>query len=98
MLVNLEVIAESGQALVRAMAAAVDAGNGFPLSSAGLILLSEQASRVTADGVQCLGGYGYMEEYGQEKRMRDAKQIEALFGAAPAKRLELMEEILRRER
>ena len=97
MLTNLQVIAESGKALVRAMAAAADAGEGFPLTSSGLILLSEQASRATADGVQCLGGYGYMEEYGQEKRMRDAKQIEGLFGAAPAKRLELMEEILRRE-
>jgi alkylation response protein AidB-like acyl-CoA dehydrogenase len=97
MLVNLQVVAESGKALVRAMAAAADAGNGFPLTSSGLILLGEQASRVTADGVQCLGGYGYMEEYGQEKRMRDAKQIQSLFGAAPAKRLELMEGILRRD-
>ncbi len=97
MLSNLLVTAESGKALVRAMAAAADAGNGFPLTSSGLVLLGEQASRVTADGVQCLGGYGYMEEYGQEKRMRDAKQIQSLFGAAPAKRLELMEAILRRE-
>ena len=97
MLSNLLIVAESGKALVRAMAAAADAGNGFPLTGSGLILLSEQASRVTADGVQCLGGYGYMEEYGQEKRMRDAKQIQSLFGAAPAKRLEMMEEILRRE-
>jgi hypothetical protein len=38
-----------------------------------------------------------MVDYGQEKRMRDAKQIESILGAAPAKRLELMAEILRHE-
>lgn len=33
------------------------------------------------DGVQVLGGYGYMQEYGQEKRMRDVKTLRLLFGA-----------------
>lgn len=97
MLANLAVVAESGKSLVRAMARAVEEGKPWPVSDAGLILISEQASRATTDGVQCLGGYGYMKDYGQEKRMRDAKQIESIFGAAPAKRLDLMEEILRQE-
>lgn len=97
MLVNMAVIAESGKALVRSMAQAADERKPWPLSDAGLILLTEQASRATTDGVQVLGGYGYVEDYGQEKRMRDAKQIEAIFGAAPAKRLELMADILRQE-
>lgn len=97
MLVGMAVIAESGKALVASMAEAGDNGRAWPVSDAGLILLSEQASRATTDGVQCLGGYGYMENYGQEKRMRDAKQIEGIFGAAPAKRLELMADILRQE-
>jgi len=34
------------------------------------------------DGVQVLGGYGYMREYGQEKRMRDVKTLRLLFGPA----------------
>ena len=97
MLVGMAVVAETGKELVRSMARAVDSGRPWPISSAGLIMLSEQAARATTDGVQCLGGYGYMEDYGQEKRMRDAKQIECIFGGAPAKRLELMEEILRQE-
>jgi len=35
--------------------------------------------------VQILGGYGYMKDYGQEKRMRDAKQIQAVFGSSPTR-------------
>ena len=97
MLVNMAIISESGKALVKTMAQKADEGRPWPISDAGLILLSEQASRATTDGVQCLGGYGYMEDYGQEKRMRDAKQIENIFGAAPLKRMELMEDILRQE-
>ena len=38
-----------------------------------------------------------MQDYGQEKRMRDAKQIQGIFGSAPAKRLHLMAEILAQE-
>ncbi|MFH1137450.1 MAG: acyl-CoA dehydrogenase family protein [Pseudomonadota bacterium] len=49
-------------------------------------LLTKAVSRATADGVQVLGGYGYMKEYGQEKRMRDAKQLQAVFGG-PRERL-----------
>ncbi len=97
MLANLAVVMESGRALVQSMAAAVDEKRPWPLSDAGLILLSELASRATTDGVQILGGYGYMQDYGQEKRMRDAKQIEAIFGAAPAKRLDLIGDLLRQE-
>lgn len=40
----------------------------------------EAAARATSDGVQLLGGYGYMEDYGQERRMRDAKQAQCLLG------------------
>jgi len=97
MLVNMAVLAESGKELVSSMARAADQDRPWPISDAGLILLTEQAARATTDGVQCLGGYGYMEDYGQEKRMRDAKQIENIFGSAPAKRLELMADILRQE-
>lgn len=39
------------------------------------------ASRFMGDAIQVMGGYGYMEDYGQEKRFRDARQLNALFGA-----------------
>ncbi|MFO8057288.1 MAG: acyl-CoA dehydrogenase family protein [bacterium] len=97
MLANLAVAAESGKALVRQMAEAAEQGRPWPLSDAGHIMAAEQAARAAGDGVQVLGGYGYMEDYGQEKRMRDAKQIANILGAPPAKRLRLMEEIIRQE-
>jgi len=97
MLANLAVAAETGRALVRRMAEAVDEGVPWPICDAGLVSVSEQAARATTDGVQILGGYGYMEDYGQEKRMRDAKQIANIFGAPPAKRLQLMEDVIRQE-
>ncbi len=47
----------------------------------------EQAARAAADGVQVLGGNGYMEDYGQERRMRDARQACFLFGRGTELRL-----------
>ena len=36
---------------------------------------------VCVDAVQCLGGYGYMKDYPQERRMRDAYAIQALMNS-----------------
>ncbi len=45
--------------------------------------------RLASDGIQLLGGYGYMEEYGQERLFRDAKQCEMLLGHPRAKSLSI---------
>ncbi|MCC6217589.1 MAG: hypothetical protein IT376_22210 [Polyangiaceae bacterium] len=39
-----------------------------------------RAAHATCDGVQLLGGNGYMEDYDQERCLRDAKQAQALLG------------------
>jgi alkylation response protein AidB-like acyl-CoA dehydrogenase len=44
------------------------------------IRLGEWACRCTTDGVQLLGGNGYMTDYGQEKRLRDARMARQLLG------------------
>jgi hypothetical protein len=46
---------------------------------AAAVHVSELACNGTVEGVQLLGGNGYMKEYGQEKRMRDARQARTLF-------------------
>lgn len=51
------------------------------------------ASDLTTDGVQVLGGVGYMKDFGQEKRMRDAKQVQALLGIFPLKKLKYFDSI-----
>jgi alkylation response protein AidB-like acyl-CoA dehydrogenase len=52
--------------------------------------LAELACKLTTDGVQVLGGNGYMKDYGQEKRFRDAKQVQSLMGMAPIRKLGLV--------
>jgi alkylation response protein AidB-like acyl-CoA dehydrogenase len=52
--------------------------------------LSELACKLTTDGIQVLGGNGYMKDYGQEKRFRDAKQVQALLGLSPMRKLRLV--------
>lgn len=59
-------------------------------------LLTMAVTRAVTDGVQVLGGYGYMREYGQEKRMRDAKQLQAVFGSSPVRMMEIFEKGVRR--
>ncbi|TAL34012.1 MAG: acyl-CoA dehydrogenase [Spirochaetes bacterium] len=59
-------------------------------SVAAALSAGEAAARGTVDGVQVLGGNGYMTDYGQEKRMRDAKQAQFLLGMPALRRLELM--------
>ena len=51
------------------------------------IHIQEAAVQVTTDGIQVLGGVGYMQDFGQEKRFRDAKHIQACFGLTPMQRL-----------
>ena len=62
-------------------------------SVATAIHVHELACDVVTDGVQVLGGNGYMKDYGQEKRYRDARQVQALLGLAPLKKLALIKEL-----
>jgi len=50
----------------------------------------ELACEAVGDGIQILGGYGYMKDNGQEKRYRDARMVQALLGPAPMKKLEMI--------
>ena len=56
--------------------------------------LSELACKLTTDGIQVLGGNGYMKDYGQEKRFRDAKHVQAFLGLAPMRKLSLIKDML----
>jgi alkylation response protein AidB-like acyl-CoA dehydrogenase len=55
--------------------------------SAASLHVSALACEATVDGVQILGGYGYMKDYGQEKRYRDVRMVQALLGSVPMKKL-----------
>jgi len=62
------------------------------ISIASALHVHDLACEVVTDGVQLLGGYGYMKDYGQEKRYRDARQVQALLGLVPLKKLALIRE------
>jgi len=89
MLANMAVLLEVSAASCLSAGRAADAGN-FSAAMAASAFVTDAVTRAATDGVQCLGGYGYMHDYGQEKRMRDAKQIQAMFGPSTLKRLELL--------
>jgi alkylation response protein AidB-like acyl-CoA dehydrogenase len=58
---------------------------GVPDTGACAVSCAVQVGRfstdATSEGMQLLGGNGYMKDYGQEKRMRDAKQAQCLLGS-----------------
>ncbi len=44
---------------------------------------ADSALETASDALQIMGGYGYMHEYGMEKRMRDAKTLQLEGGPTP---------------
>ncbi len=55
--------------------------------------IQDAAASLVSDGIQALGGVGYMKDFGQEKRFRDAGQINAFLGLAPMKKLSLVRQL-----
>jgi alkylation response protein AidB-like acyl-CoA dehydrogenase len=51
----------------------------------------EHAQRAVTNCLQTLGGYGYMEDYGFEKRLRDVSTLKSLHGAPDQLKLYLNE-------
>lgn len=65
---------------------------GWEASSwAAALQVQETACQVASDGVQLLGGNGYMRDYGQEKRFRDAHQLKVLLGHHPLRKLKFLQ-------
>lgn len=62
---------------------------------AAVIHISDLACTATTEGVQLLGGNGYMKDYGQEKRMRDARQARSLLGMSGMKKMSYIDEIIK---
>lgn len=54
------------------------------------IPLFDQACEVTSNGIQVMGGYGYMEDYSQEKRFRDAQHLQSFIGRSYLKKINFM--------
>ena len=96
MLANMAVAVKNAEMIIARAAHAVDAGDpGWEACSrAAAIHVQGIACDVTTDGIQVLGGVGYTKDFGQEKRFRDAKHLQALLGMAPMKRLRFIEKMI----
>jgi len=58
----------------------------------------EQAMFVTPNGIQILGGHGFMQDYPAEKYMREARTLGLMLGGIDAAREEAGRELARSER
>lgn len=59
-------------------------------------LCSDTAMKVTTDGVQIFGGYGYSKEYPMEKKMRDAKLFQIFEGTNQIQRVVISGNLFKR--
>jgi len=76
------------RAYVYAVAAACDRGETARKDAAGAILYaSEKATQVALDGIQLLGGNGYINEYPTGRLLRDAKLYEIGAGTSEIRRM-----------
>lgn len=72
---------------VYSVAKALDNGNLVSKDCAGAILYSaEKATQVALDGIQCLGGNGYINDYPTGRFLRDAKLYEIGAGTSEIRR------------
>ncbi|XP_072480228.1 isovaleryl-CoA dehydrogenase, mitochondrial isoform X2 [Notamacropus eugenii] len=70
------------------VAKAYDEGHNIPKDCAGVILYAaESATQVALDGIQCLGGNGYINDFPMGRFLRDAKLYEIGAGTSEIRRL-----------
>jgi alkylation response protein AidB-like acyl-CoA dehydrogenase len=102
MLADMETRCEAARGLLYRCGALIDAGVEGPeltkLSAMTKLFCTDTAMAVTADAVQVLGGYGYMQEYPVERMMRDAKVTQIYEGTNQIQRLVIAREMLRESR
>lgn len=100
MLADMAVQIENADMILASACQAVDAGrSGWERKSrAAALHIQKTACEAATDGVQVMGGVGYMKDYGQEKRMRDARQLQSLLGLAPLKRIRFIEKMIKSEK
>lgn len=80
MLADMSMQIAGSRALMRDAAALLDDGRPCRVEATmAKIACSEAATRCATDGMQILGGYSYMVEYGMERYYREAK-IQEIYG------------------
>jgi alkylation response protein AidB-like acyl-CoA dehydrogenase len=98
MLADMETNVQAARALVRSAASRYDGKDPeiTKLSAVTKLFATDMVNRVTSTALQVLGGYGYIVEYGAERRMRDARVFSIFEGTNEIQRIVIARELLRR--
>ena len=96
-LADMQIAIETSRAIGMKVAALLDAGDpsAAALGPIAKCYCSDALNRVATEGVQILGGYGYMRDYPMEKYMRDAKIFQIFEGTNEIQRMVISGEVLR---
>ncbi len=87
-LADMYVTMNACKAYVYTVAKACDRGETTREDAAGVILYAaEKATQVALDGIQCLGGNGYINEFPAGRILRDAKLYEIGAGTSEIRRM-----------
>jgi acyl-CoA dehydrogenase len=97
MLADMGMKVEAARQMVYAAAARSSAGSPDLtfFGAAAKCLASDTAMSVTTDAVQLLGGYGYTQDFGVERMMRDAKITQIYEGTNQIQRVVVARQLLR---
>ncbi len=96
MLADMATENEAARLLTWQAAGLLDQGqNATKMSSMAKRFAADTAMKVTTDGVQIFGGYGYTKDYPVEKLMRDAKLLQIYEGTSQIQRLVIARELLK---
>ncbi|HOI07638.1 MAG TPA: acyl-CoA dehydrogenase family protein [Deltaproteobacteria bacterium] len=95
-LANMAIEIEVGRSCLEDACSGQDAGReGWEKRArSAAVHIAEMSRRVTNDGVQLLGGCGYMQDFPQEKRMRDAHQSINFLGMPLVRKMEFINGII----
>lgn len=86
---------DAGRAITYAAARAFDRGdNSMSLGAKAKLFTAPMGTKAALDGIQILGGWGYMKEYPVERYMRDAKLLELGAGTNEIMRLIIARDLL----
>ncbi len=87
MLADMEIQVQAGRQMYLHAAELMDAGQPFTMEAAiAKTFGTDIGMKCAVDGVQVMGGYGYMKEYPMEKLMRDAKILQIYEGTNQVQR------------
>ena len=81
MLADMEIHVQAARQAYLHAAELMDAGLPFTMEAAiAKTIGTDTGMQCAVDGVQVMGGYGYMKDYPMEKLMRDAKILQIYEG------------------